>query len=296
MPSFIIVGGGIAGLAAASALKPCASKITVLERTPGPPREMGAAIQMKPNATRWLPALGVDLEALAPVEIHRLTQFDVQDSGEEVKAMDQQVDAVTTLGSPWLLTHRADLHKELLRAATGRAGSTCVKVVTGVAVHSVDPDSGIVMASDGRQWQADVVIGADGIHSKVREAVFPGATRRRPAYQAAYRCVIPASRIVDARLRKILLDPSQSGMKVWLKGDRRVVAYPCRRLDLINLVAVLPDPVLCPEAQRDVEALLDAETVQARGEWPQSRKRKSSTTELLADFSMFPDSIKDLLR
>lgn len=296
MPSILIVGAGIAGLAAACAVKPYASKVTVLERSQQL-GEIGAAIQMKPNATRWLPLLGVDMQALRGVDVRRVSQFNVKDSTEdEAPSMDQPIAATKMFGSPWVLTHRADLHKELLRAATTRTSGADVTVITGVLVDGLDADKGVVTASDGRQWQADIVIGADGIHSNVRDLLFPHSVQPRPADQAAYRCLVPASKITQPRLREILLEPSSAGMKVWLGEDRRIVTYPCRNLDFINIVAIFPDPALCPDAHEAAEAELDAETITLRHQWPKSCKRESTVEELLADFSTFPAHIRDMLR
>ncbi|PWN46895.1 FAD/NAD(P)-binding domain-containing protein [Violaceomyces palustris] len=273
---FIICGGGIAGLAAACALRHRDHQITILERN-GTMGEIGAAIQMKPNASRWLPLLGVPLESLKGVDVRRVVQYTTK--GQVM--MSQPIHSEAMFGSRWILVHRSDLHSELLKSATTRGeeeggSSPPAKVETGVKVIQVDPELGIVRSEDGRQWQGDVVIGADGIRSKVRSSILDSPVPEpTPAMQAAYRALVPTSSIRThlPQLAEELCDPAKAGMVVWLGEDRRIVTYPCRDLEYINIVAIIPDPSLVPEAHL----------------------RPSSFSELQADFQGFPETVVKML-
>ncbi|KAK0533689.1 hypothetical protein OC835_002944 [Tilletia horrida] len=290
---FIICGGGIGGLATACALRAEGRQVTVLERSKQL-GEIGAAIQMKPNATRWLESFGIDVPSLKGVEVTRVTQYTRLDA----PMMHQPIHATKMFGHPWLLTHRADLHAGLKAQALSEADpkrGPPATIVTGVKITDVNPASGTVIAVDGRTWKGDVVIGADGINSAVRKSLFPHAPAPVAAMQAAYRALIPRAAILDEPKLAPLLDPAQAGMVVWVGEDRRVVTYPCRDCDFINIVAIFPDPALVPEAQTHANNVLGAATQQLRTSWPASLNRPSSTEELAADFPDFPAHVRALL-
>lgn len=296
---FVIAGGGISGLAAAAALRSLPDcHITVLERSPQL-SEIGAAIQLKPNATRWLSTLGINVPALRGVTVQRVVQY----SHQNEKIMQQTIAATKMFGSPWLLTHRADLHAELQVAATKfdpkrpefTDSSSSVKIVTGVKVVGVDHVNGTVFAEDGRSWSGDVVIAADGIHSAVRSAVFPDAKSPTPAHQAAYRALVPTKALACIPTLSELGDVEKAGMVVWIGEDRRVVTYPCRDLEYINIVAIFPDPALCPDQSAAAEAHMPSQTVKARRSWPRPFHRSSTVEEMKADFKHFPEPVVQLL-
>ncbi|GAA4546600.1 FAD-dependent monooxygenase [Amycolatopsis samaneae] len=158
----VVVGGGIGGLSAAVALHRYGWRVTVLERAPGF-TAIGAGISLWPNAVRALETIGVG-ERLAPLlsvqhggglrDRHgrRLTRWDV--------------DALTSRqGGPLTAVHRADLIETLRAALPGEW------LRTGAEVTEVRPDGRVRIGDE--EFQADLVVAADGIRSRIRQALWP---------------------------------------------------------------------------------------------------------------------------
>jgi 2-polyprenyl-6-methoxyphenol hydroxylase-like FAD-dependent oxidoreductase len=188
----IIVGAGIGGLAAAHALRAAGFNVLVVERA-RELREVGAGISLWPNAVKALHALGLSQLVSArgaPAEDAAL--FSWRGAVLATSAADQ---FQSRLGAPLLVIHRADL-QAVLRATlypdSMRLGATCV------AIEQEDERVAVYLA-DGRVEQAELVVGADGIHSRVREEVF-GATPIHYSGFTAWRGVIPLDPTLSERL------------------------------------------------------------------------------------------------
>lgn len=227
----IIVGAGIAGLASAVALRKD-HKVTVVEKS-RLKAEVGAAIHLGPNASKIVVQWGFDQKRVGSVEVVRV----VERNAANETLLEIPIDARSKFGGPWLLNHRVDLHNELKRLAT--EGDDPVELLTGKAVADIDCEGGIVTFADGSTMSADVIVGADGIHSIVRDAVLGKALPAEPSGHSAYRLLIPAEKIPEK-----FQDVLQGGLTVWLAGDRRIVAYCCRDMTLLNIVAMIPDSSL----------------------------------------------------
>lgn len=188
----VIVGGGIGGLTAALALRECGWDVTVLEQAPEL-SEIGAGIQIAPNATRVLVALGLR-EALERVAVTPLEQVRRRWSdGAVIASMPMGEELEDRFGAPYWQFHRGDLFRVLLDAcrdpdAEGRA----VRILTSFPVVDVvgaDAEATAV-AADGRRVTADLLIGADGLRSAVRaSAGFGGELLREQ--EISYRALIP---------------------------------------------------------------------------------------------------------
>ena len=184
MRTAIVVGAGIGGLATAGALARTGWKVTVLERDerlrPG-----RAAVVLWPNGVRALRALGLagGLDAIAtpvpPSGIRRpngqwLTQPDRVRAGA---------------GEPPVVVHPQDLHDALMSGLGDQ-----VDLRTGVAVRSARPGTDRPAVSDGQTtFEADLVVGADGVDSAVRGRLAPGSVFATAGF-AAWRAVIPGYR------------------------------------------------------------------------------------------------------
>ncbi|MEV6037130.1 FAD-dependent monooxygenase [Nonomuraea sp. NPDC052116] len=181
MPAAVVVGGGIGGLAAAIALHRIGWRVTVLERAVefG---EIGAGLALWPNATRALAALGLAdrVRAIAGVE----TVGGVRDRAGRWLSRTDNADVARRHGWPLLMVHRAELVRVLVAALPAdlpRSGSE---------VQAVRPDGeGVVVGHRGGQVRADLVVGADGIRSRVRRQGWPEARAPRYAGCTAWRAV-----------------------------------------------------------------------------------------------------------
>jgi FAD-dependent urate hydroxylase len=175
----LVVGAGIAGLAAARALRVWGADVEIVERSAAA-RTDGAGIYLPGNAIRALDDLGLATQVAArAVEIQRQRVSDHR--GRSL--MDLAVADVWHGVGPCLAMHRADLHQVLL------AGAKDVPVRWGRTVESiVDTDDDVrVTLSDGTRRGYDLVLGADGVHSSVRRLIFGDAATARPVGQYARR-------------------------------------------------------------------------------------------------------------
>lgn len=225
---FVIVGGGIGGLAAALGVAETGRKAHVLERTPefG---EVGAGIQLAPNGTAVLKRLGV-MEEINKVAVFpkRLVLMDAM-TGKELTALNLQDEFKERYGHPYIVLHRADLHKVLFEAC---AANDNITLQTNSEVDQVENVEGgaKVTLNDGTVYEADAVIGADGIHSKTRKLV----SDDKPvcSQYVAYRGTIPMSEVKETA------GTDDDDVIMWIGPNLHVVQYPVRRGELYNQVVV----------------------------------------------------------
>ena len=234
-PHALIAGAGVGGLTAAVALARRGWRITLLERRDGQ-EEIGAGLQLSPNASRILRDLGLLPKliesGLAPdaVRIRRARD------GAELARL-PLTDAETRWGAPYLDIHRADLIAALHGAALADA-NVSFHPQTTLAGFDQTPAGVQVAALHGPMrlsFSADCLIGADGVRSFVRAR--DAALRGRPddlpkrAHYVAWRTLVPAERVA-ADMRR----PESS---LWLGPGAHLVHYPLRGGTLINVVAVV---------------------------------------------------------
>jgi salicylate hydroxylase len=227
MTEIAIVGGGIGGLAAAAFLHRAGLAATVYEQA-GELKEVGAGVVVAPNAARLLRALGV-LGAFAEraVPLETGWEFRRWRDGAVLSSEDLATKCERLYGERTYTAHRADLLDAVQRAvpaASVRLGKRCV------ALDADGPRPTLTFA-DGERVAADVVIGADGIHSMVRAALTAPAP---PAYSGlcAFRALVPAAR-APAFARR----PAQT---LWVGPGHHLVHYPISAGELVNLVAFAP--------------------------------------------------------
>ncbi len=215
------VGAGIGGLTLALSLHARGVRPLLLDRVPAL-EAAGAGVQLGPNATRLLFALGLE-QALRAVATQPASA-DVRDgsNGTPLFSMPLGAEAEARWGAPYLQVHRADLQSVLLEAVQSRnaAELRLGTAVTGLAM------GGVALAG-GEPLPADVVIGADGVRSIVRQAICP-ASPPRMLGETAWRALIP-------------IQPQDApSAVVWTCPRRHLVAYPVSGGAFLNLVAVTP--------------------------------------------------------
>ena len=227
MTEIAIVGGGIGGLAAAAFLRLAGLGATVYEQA-SQLREVGAGVVVAPNAARLLRALGV-LGAFEERAVPLATGWEFRRwrDGRVLSAEDLATECERRYGERTYTAHRADLLDAVSRAVPAgdiRLGRRCTGLDTG------GPRPRLRFA-DGETAEADVVIGADGIHSMVRAALTEPAA---PAYSGlcAFRALVPAGQAPSFARR-----PAQT---LWLGPGHHLVHYPISAGRLVNLVAFAP--------------------------------------------------------
>lgn len=225
----LVIGGGMAGLAGALALRENGAEVTLVERAPefG---EVGAGLQMAPNASRVLKRWGLLEKALEIGFRPKHLVFRDAITGEELTRQTLGGEFEERYGAPYLVIHRSDLHRVLLEGCEA-AGVNLVNDVTVESVETVN-GRGVAHTAAGMDYEADVVIGADGLKSTLR----PLVTDDQPVSSAyvAYRGTVP---ITDSTPRADLED-----VIVYLGPDCHLVQYPLRRGELLNTVAVFKSP------------------------------------------------------
>ncbi|KUO05148.1 FAD-dependent monooxygenase [Streptomyces caeruleatus] len=226
-PRIAVVGGGIGGLAAAAFLHRAGLTATVHEQAPAL-TEVGAGLVAAPNAVRLLRRLGVMERFLRrAVPLDRAWEFRRWADGRVLSVERLSGVCEELYGERTYTVHRADL-LDAVRSAVPegwiRLGARCTAVAPG-------PDGVSLRFADGSEAEADVVVGADGVHSVVRGAVTEPAP---PEYSGmcAFRTTVPAHAAPAFALR-----PAQT---LWLGPGRHFVHYPIAGGQAVNVVAVAP--------------------------------------------------------
>lgn len=220
----LIVGGGIGGLTAALAVARTGRAVRVLEQA-ADFVEIGAGIQLAPNATRILDRLGVmDQIQEAGVLPRRLVLGDAL-TGDELTALDL-TDFPERYGGVYVVLHRADLLRILLEACVEHG----VALETNAAVIRVDDtgDRALAVCRDGRAFDGAAVVGADGLHSVIRP-LFTQDELICSGY-VAYRGAVPIEQVSQ---RADLGD-----VVAWIGPGLHFVQYPLRSGGFYNQVAV----------------------------------------------------------
>ena len=223
-PRVVIIGGGIGGLAAALALERRGAETIVCEQSAAL-SEIGAGVHLSPNTIKALRALGVESEVEAIGSESEFLVIRSWKSGRIISRMRRGYFR-QQFGAPSLTVHRADLLDVLrhaLKTTDIRLGARCV------AVEGRDRTA-VARFADGSEIEADIVVGADGIHSAVRRSLF-GADAPRFTGCICWRGMAPVSTVPR--------DIGTSEGLMWMGPHGHVVHYPVRRGALVNIVAHL---------------------------------------------------------
>lgn len=229
----IIAGAGIGGLTAALALARQGHEVRVFERTSSL-REVGAGLQLSPNATSCLSTLGVLDEIRQAAFEPQAIRIRSGSSGRDLARLPLGAEIEARHGTPYVVIHRADLQQVLFEKAEasgkievlfGHAFESAQETPEGIEAVFTGPGATNVPAT------GSVLIGADGVWSKVR-ALLPHHAEAAFSGRTAYRATIPARDLAADFL-------SDTGL--WLGAKAHLVHYPVRSGEAFNLVAIVAE-------------------------------------------------------
>ena len=259
----LIAGGGIGGLTAALALLRRGIDVEVFEQAAAL-KEVGAGVQISANGTRALHALGIG-EAVAASSCEASgKEIRLWSTGQTWPLFDLGAESVRQYGFPYLTVFRPDL-LEALAGGVERAKPGARRLGARVTGFEQDADGVTLDLADGTRARGDALIGADGIHSRVRQELFGPDD---PAFSGliAWRGVIPMAALPPHLARPVGTN--------WVGPGRHVVHYPLRRGELMNFVGIVE-----------------------RADWQvESWTAQGTTAELAADFAGWHADVQAMIQ
>lgn len=223
MSEIVVVGGGIGGLSTALSAARRGHRVVVLER--GEFAEFGAGIQLAPNGIHALDRLGIDARAVG-VQVDELRFMDGV-TGEHVVSVPLTEEYERRFGNPYLVVHRGDLYR-LLLAACRETSAIALRAKNSVVAYEQDPVSATAILDTGEHVAGDALIGADGIHSAIRQQLV-GDGPPRVSGITVYRALVPMARVPESL---------RSGAVTWWAGPGcHFVHYPIAGGEYLNMAA-----------------------------------------------------------
>jgi salicylate hydroxylase len=262
-PRVLIAGAGIGGLTAALALLRCNIDVDVYEQA-AELKEVGAGLQLSANGTRVFYELGIgeELKALSCEATGK--EIRLWNTGETWKLFDLGKVSVERYGYPYLTVYRADLLDVLVRAIRRlkpdaiHLGGRCIGFNQSTQHVRVELESGEAISGDA-------LVGADGVHSRIRQGLF-GEDKPQFSGIIAWRCIVPMERLPKHMARMVGVN--------WVGPGGHVVHYPLRAGKLMNFVGALE-----------------------RSDWQvESWSARGTTEELAADFAGWHEDVQALIR
>ena len=257
--SIVVAGAGIGGMTAALALASRGFRIVILEKAERL-QEVGAGLQLSPNASRVLIGLGLQPRlASDPIAPDAVSIMSARSGGEVIRLPLGET-AASRSGGPYWVMHRAHLQSALLAAVTDHPE---IELRLGCPFEDFALDGGGVVigqhqrASDRRETVL-ALIGADGVWSAVRRQLFPGVQARFSGL-IAWRGTIEAGRLPG--------EPTPHRVQLWMGPNAHLVAYPMAGGRQINVVAIMPGRWNKPDWNEAGEAA-EIKTHFAAMRWP----------------------------
>ncbi|KAL1304683.1 hypothetical protein AAFC00_003638 [Neodothiora populina] len=233
----IIIGAGLGGLSAAISCALGGHNVSLLEGA-RELAEVGAGLQITPNGSRLFQQWGID-QVLAPLAAEPTLLAVHRYSDGKTLALQEDFDKKIRqqYGAPFWDLHRVDLQ----RAMAERAQELGVKLELGARVKDVDFETSSLRLENGTEYMADLLVGADGLWSRCREAFLKldgKADKPLPTGDLAYRIVLNAEDLDDPKLKAMISKPQ---CHFWVGPGAHVVAYSVRGGKQYNIVLLVPD-------------------------------------------------------
>jgi salicylate hydroxylase len=230
----IVAGAGIGGLTAALALSRAGFRVTVLEQAPQL-EEIGAGLQLSPNATRVLIELGLAERLKVTLVEPQAIRIMSGPSAREIVRIPLGAFAEQRYGAPYWVMHRGDLQLALANAARINPDIT---LRLGTRVEDYAATRGGIrvrarFAGEAVEEHGIALVGADGVWSAVREQLRRRGGAARFQHKTAWRALVPADRLAEQW--------RQPMVHLWLGMDSHLVHYPVKGGALINIVAIVDD-------------------------------------------------------
>lgn len=290
--TILIVGGGIGGLCAAIALGRSGWRVRVLEQAP----QFGAigyGIQLGPNVLPMMKRIGLREKVVAASVIPKnVCMIDAMDGRVVTNVRTDAEFAARYGGDPYVVIHRVDLHNILVAACRDTPGVHLDEnaAVTGFTDHG---DHVSVQTQDGREIEGAIVIGADGIRSRLRQTIMGPSDPAQTGY-VAHRTIVP----IEKAPKGVPLDD----VVLWGGEGFHIVHYPLRDKTIFNIVAVFQTETYaqkgdvdayraeldrtyanCQPVMREMIALLDLERRWPVGDRPPQRSWSKGRAALMGD-------------
>lgn len=257
----LIAGAGIGGLTAALALLKRGIDVDVYEQA-AELKEVGAGVQLSANGTRVLHLLGV-AEALRALSCEAVgKEVRLWSTGETWKLFDLGAESIARYGFPYFTVYRPDLLAVLADAVRAEKRDA---IRLGMKVTGFAQGSRVNLQFENQEAEGDALVGADGVHSRIRQALF-GPDKPVFTGNIAWRGIAPMARL-PARMARLV------GTN-WIGPGGHIVHYPLRGGALMNFVGI-----------------------RERADWQtESWSTRGTTEEVLADFRGWNDDIQALIR
>jgi salicylate hydroxylase len=262
-PKILIAGAGIGGLCCALALMRRGFHVTVLEQA-SQLGEVGAGFQVSANGSRCLADLGLgdDLEQIATQATGK--QVRLWSTGQTWKLFDLGAESVQKYGFPYYLIYRADLHALMERHVRQRQPDA-IRLGARAVGFTQDAEGVEVELENGGRVRGDILIGADGVHSRIRRAMF-GQSDAQFTGCVAWRGLVPRDKL-PAHLHESI------GTN-WIGPGAHVIHYPLRNGELVNFVGIVE-----------------------RSDWQvESWTERGSVEECLSDFKHWHEDVQCLIK
>jgi salicylate hydroxylase len=263
MAEIMIAGAGLGGLTAALALIQHGHRVRIFEQAVEL-REVGAGVQLGANGTRLLIALG--LQAAMQQVVCAATGKEIRhgSTGRTWPTFDLGETSVERFGAPYWMVHRGDFHRVLLDAVR-QAAPDAIRPGNGCLGFDQTADSVTLHLANGERATGDMLIGADGVHSCIRQQMF-GEGKAHFTGIMAWRGLVPMERLPPHQHRLVGAN--------WMGVGGHVVTYPLRRGEILNFVGAVE-----------------------RSDWQvESWTEPGSHEECLRDLANWHDDVKTIIR